>query len=116
MTTIEIDLTENFLRVTQDWEVIERSIEAYMSKERRFGGLKSRKDEHTPIISLKDISHQTKHLYCRDGKVIAILEILPTPNGSLLEPKLKSDSIRPILNGVHDEEFIQLISIDFVYD
>ena len=72
-------------------EILERECEKYkqLIKERRALGELDHPD--SPVINLKNVSHNIREIYWEGDDVYGVVEILSTPSGNILRELLKNN-------------------------
>jgi hypothetical protein len=107
-------------------EILERECKKYeqLIKERRALGELDHPD--SPVINLKNVSHNIREIYWEGDDVCGVVEILSTPSGNILKELLKAGillgissrgmgSTKPMAgNKVEVQEDFELIGWDFV--
>lgn len=106
--------------------ILEREATKYgtLIKERRALGELDHPD--SPVINLKNVSHNVKEIHWENNDLMGTVEILPTPSGNILKELLRSGillgissrgmgSVKPISEGkVEVGEDFELLGWDFV--
>ena len=107
-------------------EVLERECKKYeqLIKERRALGELDHPD--SPVINLKNVSHNIREIYWEGDDVCGVVEILSTPSGNILKELLKNNirlgissrglgSVKELSDGtVMVQEDFELVGWDFV--
>ena len=107
-------------------EILERECQKYQQliKERR--ALGELDHPESPVINLKNVSHNIREIYWEGDDVCGVVEILSTPSGNILKELLKNNirlgissrglgSVKPMRNDqVMVQEDFELIGFDFV--
>ena len=107
-------------------EILMREVEKYQQliKERR--ALGELDHPESPIINLKNVSHNIREIYWEGDDVMGVVEILSTPSGNILRELLKNnirlgissrglDSVKEMNDGtVMVQSDFELVGWDFV--